>query len=78
MKYPVRAYIDSDLEELTGFLNLNLEFDTLSKDLLEDKLSGDPFWDPRKALLCHDENQIVFGCFGILVTVSKYIEIGQV
>ena len=66
MKYPLRQFQKSDLAALAGFLNTNLEFDSLSEDLLEDKLSGDPFWDPQKALLCHEGSQIIGFMQGVI------------
>jgi ribosomal protein S18 acetylase RimI-like enzyme len=59
VKYLVRQYQQSDLAALAGFLNKNFQFDTLSEDLLEDKLTGDPFWDAQKALLCLDGSEII-------------------
>jgi len=58
MDYPTRAYQDSDLKILTQFLQNNFDFDSITENLLDEKLSGDPFWDPQKALICHDDDQI--------------------
>jgi mycothiol synthase len=66
MDYPIRSYEQNDLSDLTKFLNSNLEFDALTEDLLKDKLSGDPFWDPQKALLCHDGSQIIGFMLGVI------------
>ena len=69
MNYPIISYQEKDLSKLTGFLNKQLEFDSINKDLLNEKLSGDPFWDPKKALLCHDGTQVI----GFIQGVSRDI-----
>ena len=54
MDYQIRTYESNDLSGITNFLNTNLEYDSLSENLLKEKLEGDPFWDSGKTLICHD------------------------
>lgn len=66
MNYSIRSYQDNDLKALTGFLQTNLEFDTITENLLEEKLNGDPCWDPKKALICHEGDDILGFMHGVI------------
>jgi len=66
MNFELRPYADSDIESLTDFMNENHELDTFSKSLLLEKLSGDPYWDSDKALICHDGNKVLGFMMGVV------------
>lgn len=66
MDYQIRTYESNDLSRITDFLNTNLEYDSLSENLLKEKLEGDPFWDSEKTLICHDDEQILGFMQGVI------------
>lgn len=59
MQYNLTLFKQADLHQLTAFLNHAWEFDSITADLLNEKLYGDPNWQPELALVMHDENQII-------------------
>ena len=66
MDYQIRTYESNDLSGITDFLNTNLEYDSLSENLLKEKLEGDPFWDSGKTLICHDDDRILGFMQGVI------------
>ncbi|TAJ13732.1 GNAT family N-acetyltransferase [Marinilabiliaceae bacterium JC017] len=66
LKYPVTNFSESDLEELTGFLNRSWEYDAITSELLEEKLMGDPDWEPEMTFLMHDSDQIIGFMQGVI------------
>ena len=66
MEHQIRTYRPEDLSNLTEFLNANLDYDSLSKSLLKEKLEGDPDWEPEKALICHDGEKIIGFMQGVI------------
>ncbi len=59
MEHCIANYESADLELLTDFLNKTWEFDTITKELLDEKLSGDPDWQPELALIYRKDKQII-------------------
>lgn len=59
MEHQIRTYRPEDLSGITEFLNANLNYDSLSKNLLKEKLVDDPDWEPEKALIYHDGEKII-------------------
>lgn len=66
MKYRIRTYQSGDLVKLIEFLNDNLDYDKLNRNILSEKLEGDPCWDPGKALICHNEEKILGFMQGVI------------
>ncbi len=66
MNYPIRIFSKEDYPALLKFLNANLAFDQLNEALLREKLDGDPFWQPEKALICHDQENMLGFMLGVL------------
>jgi len=66
MHYPISHYKSVDLEVLSSFLNHSWEHDTITPELLEEKLTGDPFWIPQATLVCRDQKQIIGFMQGVL------------
>ena len=66
MNYDISLYKVEDLEPLNEFLNANWEYDTVSRNVLSEKLEGDPFWFPDATFVCKDEGRIVGFMQGVL------------
>jgi len=48
-----------DLADLSRFCNQNIEYDQFTLQLIEDKIFGDPHFDPENVLVGREEGQIV-------------------
>jgi len=59
-------YKPQELAELTSFLDRNWELDTINESLLEEKLNGDPGWDPQLTFLCRKEESITGFMQGVI------------
>lgn len=66
MEYHIRTYRQEDLSRITDFLNTNLDYDHLSESLLKEKLTDDPNWEPKKALICIDNDKILGFMQGVI------------
>ena len=66
MTFQVRTYRQTDLSDLTKFLDSNFDFDAIDEDLLLEKLEGDPFWDKEKTLICHQKEKILGFMHGVI------------
>ncbi|MBI9062864.1 MAG: GNAT family N-acetyltransferase [Marinilabiliaceae bacterium] len=66
MHYPISLYQPDDLEVLCGFLNRSWEYDAITPELLEEKLTGDPFWMPQAIFICRDQEQIIGFMQGVM------------
>ncbi len=60
MNFSIRTYLPEDLSKVLEFLNANLEYDSLTENLLAEKLEGDPNWDAEKAWILH-ESEVILG-----------------
>lgn len=69
MKYPITLYNPAEQPELTAFLNENWEYDTLTEELLSEKLEGDPYWMPEATFVCKDDERII----GFMQGVMRHI-----
>jgi mycothiol synthase len=69
IEYPIRNYASNDLSQLVKFMNANHEFDQFNEGLVQEKLEGDPHWDPDKCLLCCNEDKII----GFMQAVTREI-----
>lgn len=72
MKSKIRTYNQGDLSHLTQFLNANLDHDSLTKDLLQEKLVGDPNWDQNKALICYNDDRILGFMQGVVRDIRGF------
>lgn len=74
MSYTFRPYHSDDPEHLSNFLDRNMEFDSMTTELLCEKLEQDPSWDPELALLCLDQDNIIGFMQGVLreIKVTQY------
>jgi len=66
MDYPIRSYQNNDLKVLTTFFKNNMKFDSITEGLLDEKLSGDPYWDPNKALISYEGDEILGFMHGVI------------
>lgn len=66
MNYPITLYKPDDLEKLCCFLNRSWEYDAISPELLEEKLTGDPNWMPEATFICRDEDKIIGFIQGVI------------
>lgn len=66
MEYAIRTYQAADLPVLSDFLNANFDYDQIAPELLEEKLTGDPYWDAQKALICNKGTQILGFMQGVI------------
>jgi len=66
MDYPIRSYQNNDLKVLTPFFKNNMKFDSITEGLLDEKLSGDPYWDPNKALISYEGDEILGFMHGVI------------
>ena len=66
MEYQIRTYLSKDLSALSEFLNANLDYDSLNESLLKEKLIEDPNWEPKKALICNDNDKILGFMQGVI------------
>lgn len=66
MDLAIRTYQPSDLPGVFQFLNANLEHDSLTENLLAEKLEGDPDWDAEKALIFHESEAILGFMQGVI------------
>ncbi len=66
MHYPITPYQPADLEVLCGFLNRSWEYDAISPELLEEKLTGDPTWMPEATFICRDQDRIIGFLQGVM------------
>ena len=66
MDYPIRSYQNNDLKALTTFFKNNMKFDSITEGLLDEKLSGDPYWDPNKALISYEGDEILGFMHGVI------------
>ena len=66
MEYQIRTYRSEDLSAITEFLNANLDYDSLNESLLREKLTEDPNWEPKKALICNDNDKILGFMQGVI------------
>lgn len=71
MDYQFRTYHPDDLSQLVDFLNDNLDYDQFNKNLLKEKLEGDPYWEREKALICYKGNKILGFMQGVLRDIRK-------
>ena len=62
----IRTYRPEDLSAITEFLNANLDYDSLNESLLKEKLMEDPNWEPKKALICNDNDKILGFMQGVI------------
>ncbi len=69
MKYPITLYNPAEQPELTAFINENWEYDTITENLLQEKLQGDPNWMPEAAFVCKDDERII----GFMQGVMRHI-----
>ncbi|MBS2211933.1 GNAT family N-acetyltransferase [Carboxylicivirga mesophila] len=69
MKYPITLYNPAERAELTAFLNQNWEYDTITEELLSEKLEGDPYWMPKATFVCKDKERII----GFMQGVMRHI-----
>lgn len=66
MAFSIRTYEDSDLSSLATLLDDNCTYDSVDVDLLNEKFYGDPYWNPKMALLCLEGNQIIGFMQGVM------------
>ena len=66
MEYQIRTYRSEDLSAITEFLNANFDYDSLNESLLKEKLTEDPNWEPKKALICNDNDKILGFMQGVI------------
>ena len=66
MEYQIRIYRPEDLSSITEFLNANLDYDNMNESLLKEKLIEDPNWEPKKALICNDNDKILGFMQGVI------------
>lgn len=71
MEFAIRTYHENDLTALTDFLNANFEYDSISVELLNEKLEGDPNWDAQKVLICHDRDHILGFMQGVIRDIRE-------
>jgi GNAT superfamily N-acetyltransferase len=66
MKYQISKYNPVDVSELTTFLNNHWEYDTITEELLNEKLEGDPYWMPEATFVCRDGDRMIGFMQGVL------------
>ena len=66
MQYRLSNYKPSDLVLLTHFFNQACELDTITEELLEEKLAGDPNWQPELTFLQWDGDNIIGFMQGVI------------
>ena len=71
MEYNIRPYDSADLKELTSFLNANHELDVFTEGLVKEKLEGDPYWDPTRALVAENDRKIIGFMLGVSRTINN-------
>lgn len=55
----VRTYQNKDFTKVLALLQNNMEHDSISKEVLEEKLSGDPGWNANSTYVVEKESRIV-------------------
>ncbi len=55
----IRFYQDHDFDQVLNLFNENSDFDQLTQSLLEEKLTGDPFYDQQTTFVAEMDNKIV-------------------
>ena len=70
MQYNLTQFEHGDLYQLTSFLNNAWEFDTITEDLLKEKLIGDPGWQPDLALVYRSKEQIIGFMLGVIRNIK--------
>lgn len=71
MNYTYEKYKPEYLQELTDFLNRNWEFDTITLSLLEEKLTGDPFWEPELTYIHKTHGKITGFMQGVIRDIRR-------
>jgi mycothiol synthase len=69
--YQYRTYQPEDLSRLVDFLNDNSDYDAFNKDLLKEKLEGDPCLEPGNALVCHEGEKILGFMQGVIREIQE-------
>lgn len=66
MDYSISLYQSAELKDLCEFLNRCWEFDSITPELLDEKLTGDPVWQEDLALMVRTENRIIGFMQGVI------------
>ncbi|RUT73095.1 GNAT family N-acetyltransferase [Ancylomarina longa] len=59
MLYTIRHYQDTDFEQVLDLFQKNFEFDSFTKELLQEKIYDDPFFDKEIIWVACEENKIL-------------------
>lgn len=62
----IDRYQSKQHDELVNFLNNNWEFDTISSEVLTEKMEGDPNWNPALTLIAHNKGALRGFAMGVI------------
>lgn len=55
----IRTYQNNDLRQVLELLQNNMEYDSISEEVLNEKLSGDPGWDTNSTFVAEKDGNII-------------------
>ncbi|MCD6556316.1 MAG: GNAT family N-acetyltransferase [Bacteroidales bacterium] len=67
----LRIFKDSDFSQVLSFLNKNLEFDTVSSEILKEKIYEDPYFDINNIHIAEQNNKILGFVQAVLRDINK-------
>lgn len=55
----IRKFQESDFRQVLELLQKNMEYDSITKEVLKEKLHGDPGWDPDSTFIAEEGNNVI-------------------
>jgi len=78
MPYTIRQYQDTDFDQVLNLCQKNFKFDSFTKELLQEKIYDDPFFDKEIIWVACEENKIVGFLMGTYRMEIRGVDYGYV